>query len=299
MGSTAFWLTRPLSGRTVLLAKAAFIGGFLILTLTAVEVAILWLERIPPLGLGLAAVDIVVGWLVTTMFLVVLAVLTQTFARFAITGAVLVVGYWLTASLLLGIVFASTRSRHDGFVLDSTLATSRDLVGWALVLAAGGLIVTSRVHGPPDRVGPRRRARRAGRHRPRRVCLAAGTSSAGAPRPRWRRRSPTRWPSHWIRTAWASPSLGPPTVTSRSGPCSAAWRSRRCLQATWPIQKASPDSLHLDRTRVHVDIHYATARVLEPAVPAGSWASVTGTPRASSGSSETWSWSVSTLLGAG
>jgi hypothetical protein len=266
VGSTAFWLTRPVSGFTVLLAKAAFIGGFLILALSAVEVAILRLERIPPLGLGLAAVDIVAGWLVTTMYLVVLAVLTQTFARFAITGAVLVVGYWLTASLLLGILSVSTRGRYHGLVLDSTLAASRGLVGWALVLALGGLVVTSQY------VTRRTTWTRAGA-----LLALVGIALVGHV---WHwdfldRRAPAVVPAsvaESLATTVAPDSLSVSEPRSEYGsrPKRVVF-GRLAFSGLAPGYVAQPEgvagSLHLGATRVEADIPYAMRRLHRPEVP--------------------------------
>jgi hypothetical protein len=269
VGSTAFWLTRPLSGRTVLLAKAAFIGGFLVLTLSAVEVAILWLERIPPLGLGLAAVDIVAAWLVTTMYLVVLAVLTQTFARFAITGAILVVSYWLTASLLLGILFASTRGRYHGLVLDSTLVASRDLVAWALVLVVGGLVVTGQYV-----------TRRTVWARAAALVALLGIAMVGHV---WHwdflgRRAPAAVSASLagsLAVTLAPDSLSVSERRSAYGDrVKRAVFGRLLFSGVPPGYVAHPEgvsgSLQLGPTRVGVDIHYSMDRLLEPTVPGRS-----------------------------
>ncbi len=140
-GTTAFWLSRPLSRKTILAAKGLFIGLLLILFPLLVEVGIFAGNGVQVRHILLAIPEILIGDMALILQVMVLAVLTRNFARFAIAGVVIFIGMILLsvslhiARLYFGGMDSLMRAAEPG------LAASRGLVAHVSVLLFGLAVV--------------------------------------------------------------------------------------------------------------------------------------------------------------
>jgi len=103
VGTTAFWFTRPIDGWLLLRSKMLFIAVIFILAPLLTEIAILAIHGASERQLALAVPEIVLEDLKYCSYVVVLAALTLTFARYALLGSSILIGYSLVgivASLL-------------------------------------------------------------------------------------------------------------------------------------------------------------------------------------------------------
>ena len=140
VGTTAFWFTRPIDGWLLLRSKMLFIAVVFILAPLLTEIGILAVHGASATQLALAGPEILLEDLKYFSYVVVLAALTLTFARYALLGSSILIGYYL-----VGIVVSLLHLYVDlpGFLLGtqgSSLGDSR-YVASALALIAFAVMV--------------------------------------------------------------------------------------------------------------------------------------------------------------
>ena len=86
VGTTAFWFTRPISRKGLLVTKSCFISFFLIALPLITEIFVLVANKIPPHHILLAIPEILLEKLAFAIPFVVLAVLTPKSSRYALVG---------------------------------------------------------------------------------------------------------------------------------------------------------------------------------------------------------------------
>jgi hypothetical protein len=95
VGTTAFWFTRPIDGGALFKSKMLFVVGLLIVPPLLTEVVVLAVHGAAALQVALAVPEILLEDGKFLVYVVVLAALTQTFARYALLGASFVIGFYL------------------------------------------------------------------------------------------------------------------------------------------------------------------------------------------------------------
>jgi hypothetical protein len=95
VGTTAFWFTRPIDGRMLFKSKMLFVVAVLILPPLLTEIAILGIHGSSAMQLVLAVPEILLEDGKFLAYVVILSALTQTFARYALLGASLFIGFFL------------------------------------------------------------------------------------------------------------------------------------------------------------------------------------------------------------
>ncbi len=95
VGTTAFWFTRPIDGWLLLRSKMLFIAVVFILAPLLTEIGILAIHGASARQLALAGPEILLEDLKYFSYVVVLAALTLTFARYALLGSSILIGYYL------------------------------------------------------------------------------------------------------------------------------------------------------------------------------------------------------------
>ena len=139
VGSTAFWVTRPISGRLLLAGKVLFVLLFLIIPPLMIDLASLAARGGSGTDFVSALAAIVFGRTKFLVLLFTLAALTQTFSRFALTGAVLAVSYAIAGLLALAIGLYATR---DGEAVSiAFMGASRTLVDLTTIGFAAAVII--------------------------------------------------------------------------------------------------------------------------------------------------------------
>jgi hypothetical protein len=139
VGSTAFWLTRPISGRLLLASKALFAVLFLIITPLMVDLAGLAGRGDSGKELVLAVSAIALGRVKFLLLVFILAALTQTFSRFALTGVVLVVSYVIAG--LLALVIGLYATRESGVAMVSFMGGSGALADLTTIGFGAAVII--------------------------------------------------------------------------------------------------------------------------------------------------------------
>jgi hypothetical protein len=141
VGTTAFWFTRPIDGLLLFRSKLFFILVVLLSPPLFAEIGVLAVHGATPTQLALAVPEILLEDMKFLSFVVILAALTLTFARYALLGSSLYIGY-----LLVGIaasIFELYRELPD-FLLwarSASLGDSRYVVGGiALILFATAIL---------------------------------------------------------------------------------------------------------------------------------------------------------------
>jgi hypothetical protein len=140
VGTTAFWFTRPLRRSAILGAKALFVAMLVLLPLLT-EVAVFLAHGVTLHDVGLAIPEIVLGQIVFIATLALLAALTPSFGRFAIAGAILLVGSIL---ITLGIYWIRIALHPESMMNETaefTLQKSRSLAEDLLVAIGGGALI--------------------------------------------------------------------------------------------------------------------------------------------------------------
>jgi biopolymer transport protein ExbD len=133
VGSTAFWLTRPITRGTLLLAKLVGLGLIVLIPLL-VESAVLVMFGVSRGELGWAALEILMHQLFFVVPIALLAALTPNFARFVAVTVTLAVGL-----IVISLRFAPFAApAMTGIELENT----KDLVETALLIVGGGLLLT-------------------------------------------------------------------------------------------------------------------------------------------------------------
>jgi ABC-type transport system involved in multi-copper enzyme maturation permease subunit len=147
-GTTAFWLTRPISRGTLLASKMIFILLVLVLPPFAAEMIVLGANGASAHYLALAVPEILIGNLTLITVVALISVVTTNFGRFAIFGGVLVISACLLefAIFWIGIFSHSfmgataSDSSHPVEYMFSLMAT-RWMVGEVLMIAAAAALI--------------------------------------------------------------------------------------------------------------------------------------------------------------
>ena len=137
VGTTGFWLTRPISRGQLLQSKALFCALLATLVLVA-QLAVLATHGVTGQDLGLAAAEILLSELSILVTIVAVAVLTPTFARFVVAIVVLI-----ATSALIGIGIAALHhTLRPGYVSDAANGLLRSrAVAESLLVVIGGIAV--------------------------------------------------------------------------------------------------------------------------------------------------------------
>ena len=95
VGTTAFWFTRPLSRKDLLKSKTLFIVLFLLLPPLLAEVVILAVNNASAIQMGYAIPEIILDRSYTIFIAAGFAVISRNFARYALTGVLFMLAFWL------------------------------------------------------------------------------------------------------------------------------------------------------------------------------------------------------------
>jgi hypothetical protein len=134
VGSTAFWLTRPVSRGALFMAKMVVLG-LVVLIPIVVNLAILAVVGLSPGELGLATAEILMEQLVWIAVVAVIAALTPNFFKFSVVTVLVAV--------VIGIILPNIPiAVHRGLFDSDALARTRAIIKSALLIAGGGLILT-------------------------------------------------------------------------------------------------------------------------------------------------------------
>lgn len=141
-GHTAFWFTRPIGRMDLLASKARFLVLLIILPPVLAEFATLAYYRVAPGDLALALPELVWDAVVGLVPVVALAVVTSSFARYAVTGVSLYVGLMVVSFLWQMARMFTDMEGMMAAMSQPSLQVSRGLVvGGLTLLLAGGAIV--------------------------------------------------------------------------------------------------------------------------------------------------------------
>jgi hypothetical protein len=139
----AFWLTRPISRRTLLAAKAAFLALVVVLPALAGELLAMGCNGLSARQLLCATPEILLAMLSKVCVLGALAALTRNFGQFAIAlvsylfaYGVLSFGIGLWLSTLL-----STQCGRETTVMETGYLQTQALVGWLSLSAVGSALM--------------------------------------------------------------------------------------------------------------------------------------------------------------
>ena len=137
VGTTAFWLTRPLPRRTMMAAKGLFLALLILLPLLA-QTVMLAVNGVTPHDVALAALQILLSQLAWVLAVAALAALTAGFGRFAVVGIVSFIAWYL-----LGMAVTWLRLFKDPLSASafSELTASRGAIGSGLMIAFGAAVV--------------------------------------------------------------------------------------------------------------------------------------------------------------
>ena len=138
VGSTAFWLDRPIIGRQLLLGKSLFLGLTVILPLFVVELLLLGFHGVTLRDVLRSIPQILAYQLLLTAVLLVLAALTRNLAHTALLGLLGVVG-WMWFYNYSRSLFLKQVDLSDSFVI--SLAPSREIAFMLSHLAVAGFVV--------------------------------------------------------------------------------------------------------------------------------------------------------------
>jgi len=149
VGSTAFWMTRPISGRALLAGKLVFVAMLLVLPAVSVDVAQVTSAGIGSRYVALAIPEITLNWVVYGACVLALASLTSTLSGMigvALTVVVLASFLWWLPSLMARGPFLTLLkafgSQDDSLSAISSLIATRTLVAF-MVLSGAALCVAS------------------------------------------------------------------------------------------------------------------------------------------------------------
>lgn len=107
VGSDAFWMTRPIPPRTLLLSKLVLLAAAIIVVPVVCELALMIAYKVPPRTIAAVAVATALGQAGYLAVVMAFAALTRNLARFALLsgGALLA----LAAALVIGVAIAMSR----------------------------------------------------------------------------------------------------------------------------------------------------------------------------------------------
>ena len=140
VGSTAFWLSRPVSARQLLAAKSVFLAGTLIFPTLLVEVLILFFYGVTARDILRSIPETLFYTLVAVAILMVLAALTRSLLKMLAFGLVTVFVMALFAMVAVGIF-----SPFDGSAIDPmarmTLQSSKWIGFFLCLMVTAGIMV--------------------------------------------------------------------------------------------------------------------------------------------------------------
>jgi len=134
VGTTAFWFTRPISRTTLLASKTLYVSFLVALPILAQGIVFL-ANGITLHDIALAVPELLISELTWILIVGTLAVLTPSFARFAITGAIILIVWWL--GLFMVQMFLLMRNPQGYVSTLASLTSSRDLVGSLIMMGFG------------------------------------------------------------------------------------------------------------------------------------------------------------------
>ena len=137
-GSTASWLSRPISGRQLLASKSLFLVLTVIFPLFIVELLLLGVHGVTPRDVLRSVPQILAYQLLLTSVLLLLAAVTRKLAHTALLGLLGFVG-WMWFYNFSRSLFFKQVDLGDSFGI--TLATSREIAFMLSHLAVAGLVV--------------------------------------------------------------------------------------------------------------------------------------------------------------
>ena len=138
-GSTASWLSRPISGGQLLASKSLFLVLAVILPLFIVELLLLGFHGVTLSDVVRSIPQILAYQLLLTAVLLVLAALTRNLAHTALLGLLGVVGWMLFYNYSRSLFFKQV-DLSDSFGI--SLATSREIAFMLSHLAVAGVVVS-------------------------------------------------------------------------------------------------------------------------------------------------------------
>lgn len=131
--SRAFWLTRPLTPKTLLAAKILFILIFLVGMPLLARTAVMLLHGVLIHDILLAVIQLLIMKLAFIVPLVVIAALTPNITWYLLLGAILLVGGGIAGALLFG--------GSGSPAAPNTFQLSRILVSYLLLIAVGAVVI--------------------------------------------------------------------------------------------------------------------------------------------------------------
>lgn len=140
VGTTAFWFTRPIPRKLLLCSKAMFIGVVFVLFPVFVELAVMAANNVPLRDVAAIAPEILFNAVKSLVPIFALAALTLNFARFAITGVALYVGF-IVVYMAVYIVSLFLKGPEYMVEQSQTLALSRSIVSGLILLIASSVVV--------------------------------------------------------------------------------------------------------------------------------------------------------------
>lgn len=138
VGSTAFWLDRPMTGRRLLLGKLSFLGLTVMLPLFMVELLLLGIHGVTLPDVFRSIPQILTCQLLLTSVLLLLAAVTRKLAHAALLGLLGVVGWMWFYNFSLSLFFKQV-DLGDSFGI--TLGTSRQIAFLLSHIALAGIVV--------------------------------------------------------------------------------------------------------------------------------------------------------------
>jgi len=138
VGTTAFWFTRPIARGTVLASKALFLLFLIVLPIMVQSIAFL-ANGVTVHDVCLAAPELLLSELSWVLVLATLAVLTPSFSRFAIVGAIVLVVFYLCYFVVQMVVLL--RNPQAYLATPASLNASRTLVSSLFMIGLGLAVV--------------------------------------------------------------------------------------------------------------------------------------------------------------
>jgi hypothetical protein len=141
VGTTAFWLTRPISRQALFQSKTLFVAAVLILPAVLVNVIVFMANGLTLRDVALAVPETVMAQVSLVMVAAVLAAVTPGFGRYAIVGvafAVALEGSEMVVQWARSYVDSASVMRRQ---LDFSLARSSFVATSLWIMVAGGIVV--------------------------------------------------------------------------------------------------------------------------------------------------------------
>ena len=138
VGSTAFWLDRPITGRQLLLGKSLFLGLTVILPLFVVELLLLGFHGVTLHDVFRSIPQILAYELLLISLLLLLAAVTRKLVHAALLGLLGVAGWMLFYNFSRSLFFKQV-DLGDSFGI--TLATSREIAILLTHIGVAGIVV--------------------------------------------------------------------------------------------------------------------------------------------------------------